>query len=338
MTNVANIVQQKGNEMINYGATTATNFVDGFFNGLDSKWQELDSGLQNDFFGTVQNLWNAVQNGDLKTIGTTAAAIIWQAMGEENQNQVKAYAQSFISNIAGILKDASKTLFNEALKAGKVIWSGITNNFNDIVKSVSGLGQTISKSISALKVPLTTTGVAISNGLFGGLTSSFPEIFAAMGGLIGTVGSAFVGLLTPIAGALSSTIFGIPVALVVGAAAIALGAAIAGIVSNLGGKYSTNNSSYVGTPEYNASTGSTTSSSGYYSNASSGATSSSDLQGAVYNGCYNAFLDIFQRYGDEITGGKEVRLFIDGKQITASVEKQQADRGVQIMGTEVYSY
>ena len=339
MTNLANVVQQKGNEMIDYGATTATNFVDGFFNGLDSKWQELDSGLQNDFFGTVQNLWNAVQNGDLKTIGTTAAAIIWQAMGEENQNQVKAYAQSFISNIAGILKDASKTLFNEALKAGKVIWSGITNNFGDIVKSVSNLGTTISASISALKVPLATTGTAISQGLFGGLVSSFPEIFAAMGGLIGTVGSAFVGLLTSIAGALSSTVFGIPVALVVGAAAIALGAAIAGIVGNLGGKYSTNNSSYVGTPEYDASTGSTTSASGYYSsNTSSGATSSSDLQGAVYNGCYNAFLDIFQRYGDEITGGKEVKLFIDGKQITASVEKQQADRGVQIMGTEVYSY
>lgn len=339
MTNLANVVQQKGNEMIDYGTTTATNFVNGFFNGLNSKWQELDSGLQNDFFGTVQNLWNAVQNGDLKTIGTTAAAIIWQAMGEENQNQVKAYAQSFISNIAGILKDASKTLFNEALKAGKAIWNGITNNFGNIVKSVSNLGTTISASISALKLPLATTGTAISQGLFGGLVSSFPEIFAAMGGLIGTVGSAFVGLLTSIAGALSSTVFGIPVALIVGAAAIALGAAIAGIVSNLGGKYSTDNSSYVGTPEYNASTGSTTSASGYYNgNTSSGATSSSDLQGAVYNGCYNAFLDIFQRYGDEITGGKEVRLFIDGKQITASVEKQQADRGVQIMGTEVYSY
>ena len=338
MTNLANVVQQKGNEMIDYGAATATNFVNGFFNGLDSKWQELDSGLQNDFFGTVQNLWNAVQNGDLKTIGTTAAAIIWQAMGEGNRNQVKAYAQSFISNIAGILKDASKTLFNEALKVGKVIWSGITSNFGKIVKSVSNLGTTISTSISALKVPLATTGTAISQGLFGGLVSSFPEIFAAMGGLIGSVGSAFVGLLTSIAGALSSTVFGIPVALIVGAAAIALGAAIAGIVSNLGGKYSTDNSSYVGTPEYDASTGSSTSASGYYSNTSSGATSSSDLQGAVYNGCYNAFLDIFQRYGDEITGGKEVKLFIDGKQITASVEKQQADRGVQIMGTEVYSY
>ena len=339
MTNLANVVQQKGNEMINYGATTATNFVDGFFNGLDSKWQELDSGLQNDFFGTVQNLWNAVQNGDLKTIGTTAAAIIWQAMGEENQNQVKAYAHSFISNIAGILKDASKTLFDEALKVGKVIWSGITNNFGDIVKSVSNLGTTISASFTALKVPLATTGTAISQGLFGGLVSSFPAIFASMGGLIGTVGSAFVGLLTSISAALSATVFGIPVGIIVAGAAIALTAAIAGIMGKLGSNsYSTSNSSYVGTPEYDASTGSTTSTSGYYSGTTSGATSSSDLQGAVYNGCYNAFLDIFQRYGDEITGGKEVKLFIDGKQITASVEKQQADRGVQIMGTEVYSY
>lgn len=339
MTNLANVVQQKGNEMINYGATTATNFVDGFFNGLDSKWQELDSGLQNDFFGTVQNLWNAVQNGDLKTIGTTAAAIIWQAMGEENQNQVKAYAHSFISNIAGILKDASKTLFDEALKVGKVIWSGITNNFGDIVKSVSNLGTTISASFTALKVPLATTGTAISQGLFGGLVSSFPAIFASMGGLIGTVGSAFVGLLTSISAALSATVFGIPVGIIVAGAAIALTAAIAGIMGKLGSNsYSTSNSSYVGTPEYDASTGSTTSTSGYYSGTTSGATSSTDLQGAVYNGCYNAFLDIFQRYGDEITGGKEVKLFIDGKQITASVEKQQADRGVQIMGTEVYSY
>lgn len=338
MTNLANAVQQKGNEMIDYGADVANGFVDNMVNTFDAKWNEIDNGLKSDFVGTIKSMIDAVKKGDIQTVAENTAAIIWKAMGEENRKQVKAYAQSFISNIAGILKDASKTLFNEALKVGKVIWSGITSNFGKIVKSVSNLGTTISTSISALKVPLATTGTAISQGLFGGLVSSFPEIFAAMGGLIGSVGSAFVGLLTSIAGALSSTVFGIPVALIVGAAAIALGAAIAGIVSNLGGKYSTDNSSYVGTPEYDASTGSTTSANGYYSNTSSGSTSSSDLQGAVYNGCYNAFLDIFQRYGDEITGGKEVRLFIDGKQITASVEKQQADRGVQIMGTEVYSY
>ncbi len=338
MTNLANVVQQKGNEMIDYGATTATNFVDGFFNGLDSKWQELDSGLQNDFFGTVQNLWNAVQNGDLKTIGTTAAAIIWQAMGENNRTEVKTYANDLISQLSSALKKAAGTLFDSALQIGKNIWKGITNNFGDIVNNVSQLGQKIYNGFSSLKVPLTNAGLSISNGLLGGLVSKFPEILAGVATVITSIGGAFAGMLETIGSVLTG--LGIPTGVLMLAGGIAIVAAIAGIISSLGGhsSYSTSSSSYVGTPEYNASTGSTTSSSGYYSNTSSGATSSSDLQGAVYNGCYNAFLDIFQRYGDEITGGKEVKLYIDGKQITASVEKQQADRGVQIMGTEVYSY
>lgn len=163
MTNLVNVVQQKGNEMIDYGTTTATNFVDGFFNGLDSKWQELDSGLQNDFFGTVQNLWNAVQSGDLKTVGTTAAAIIWQAMGEKNRSEVKTYAENLVSQLSDVLKKAAGTLFDSALQIGKNIWKGITNNFGDIVKSVSQLGQKIYNGFSSLKVPLTNAGFSISN-------------------------------------------------------------------------------------------------------------------------------------------------------------------------------
>lgn len=337
MTNLANVVQQKGNEMIDYGATTATNFVDGFFNGLDSKWQELDSGLQNDFFGTVQNLWNAVQSGDLKTVGTTAAAIIWQAMGEQNRSEVKTYASNLISQLSDVLKKAAGMLFDSALQIGKNIWKGITNNFGTIVNNVSQLGQKIYNGFSSLKVPLTNAGFSISNGLLGGLVSKFPEILTGVAEVISSIGGAFMGILESIGGVLTG--LGIPTGVLMIAGGVAIAAAIAAIVSSLGGSYSSNSSSdYVGTPEYDASTGSTTSANGYYGNTSSGSTSSSDLQGAVYNGCYNAFLDIFQRYGDEITGGKEVRLFIDGKQITASVEKQQADRGVQIMGTEVYSY
>jgi len=337
MTNLANVVQQKGNEMIDYGTTTATNFVDGFFNGLDSKWQELDSGLQNDFFGTVQNLWNAVQSGDLKMVGTTAAAIIWQAMGEQNRSEVKTYASNLISQLSDVLKKAAGMLFDSALQIGKNIWKGITNNFGTIVNNVSQLGQKIYNGFSSLKVPLTNAGFSISNGLLGGLVSKFPEILTSVAEVISSIGGAFMGILESIGGVLTG--LGIPTGVLMIAGGVAIAAAIAAIVSSLGGSYSSNSSSdYVGTPEYDASTGSTTSANGYYGNTSSGSTSSSDLQGAVYNGCYNAFLDIFQRYGDEITGGKEVRLFIDGKQITASVEKQQADRGVQIMGTEVYSY
>lgn len=339
MTNLANVVQQKGNEMIDYGATTATNFVDGFFNGLSSKWQELDSGLQNDFFGTVQNLWNAVQSGDLKTVGTTAAAIIWQAMGEKNRSEVKTYAADLISQLSDVLKKAAGTLFDSALQIGKNIWKGITNNFGDIVKSVSQLGQKIYNGFSSLKVPLTNAGFSISNGLLGGLVSKFPEILTGVAGVITSIGGAFMGMLESIGGVLTS--LGIPTGVLMLAGGIAIAAAIAGIVASLGGSRSSVNqdySSYPGTSGYDSSTGSTTSTGSYYPSSSTSGVSASDLRSAVHDGCYNAFLDIFQRYGDEITGGKEVRLFIDGKQITASVEKQQADRGVQIMGTEVYSY
>lgn len=63
-----------------------------------------------------------------------------------------------------------------------------------------------------------------------------------------------------------------------------------------------------------------------------------EMRESVYNGTYNAFLDIFQRYGDELTGGKELKIYLDGKQITASVEKRQNARGQSLMGNEVYSY
>ena len=339
MTNLANAAQQKGNEMIDYGAATATNFVDGFFNGLESKWQELDSGLQNDFFGTVQNLWNAVQSGDLKTVGTTAASIIWQAMGEQNRSEVKTYAADLISQLSGALKKAAGTLFDSALQIGKNIWKGITNNFGTIVNNVSQLGQKIYNGFSSLKVPLTNAGLSISNGLLGGLVSKFPEILTGVAGVITSIGGAFMGMLETIGSVLTS--LGIPTGVLMLAGGIAIAAAIAGIVASLGGSGSSVNqdySSYPGTSGYDSSTGSTTSTGSYYPSSSTSGVSASDLRSAVHDGCYNAFLDIFQRYGDEITGGKEIKLFIDGKQITASVEKQQSDRGVQIMGTEVYSY
>lgn len=342
MQGVVDAVQEKGNELIDYGTTTATNFVNGFFNGLDSKWQELDSGLQNDFFGTVQNLWNAVQSGDLKTVGTAAAAIIWQAMGEDNRTEVKTYANDLISQLSGALKKAAGTIFDSALQIGKNIWKGITNNFGDIVNNVSQLGQKIYNGFSSLKVPLTNAGFSISDGLLGGLVSKFPEILTGVAGVITSIGGAFMGILETIGGVLTS--LGIPTGALMLAGGVAIAAAIAGIVGSMNSKYGSNSSvsndysSYPGTSGYDSSTGSITSTGSYYPSSSTSGVSASDLRSAVHDGCYNAFLDILQRYGDEITGGKEIKLFIDGKQITASVEKQQSDRGVQIMGTEVYSY
>ena len=344
MTNLANVVQQKGNEMIDYGATTATNFVDGFFNGLDSKWQELDSGLQNDFFGTVQNLWNAVQNGDLKTIGTTAAAIIWQAMGEQNRNEVKSYANNLVSSLVKVFKNANNQIYSAAKNVGTSILKGITSQFNTISTKALDLSNKIMTSFSSMTGPMAATGNAISLGLSSGVLSQFPSIIAGVSGLIGQIGAAFMGILQTIGSVLTS--LGIPTGVIMIAGGVAIAAAIAGIVGTLVGKYGTsskpsvnnNYSSYPGTSDYDSANGSNTSVGSYYPSSSVSGTSSSELRSAVHDGCYNAFLDIFQRYGDELTGGKELKIYLDGKQITASVERQQSDRGMQIMGNEVYSY
>lgn len=342
MNNLANAVQEKGNELIDYGSSIATGFVDNVVNTLDSKWNEIDSGLKNDFVGTIKSMFEAVKNGDIQTVATNTAAIIWQAMGEDNRSQVKSYASNLISTLTGALKDVGAKALVSAKSIGKNILIGITSKFGEIASQAVGLGSKLTSTFSSLTGPLAAVGKAISTGLSSGVLSQFPSIIAGVAGLIGQVGTAFMGLLQTIGGVLTS--LGIPTGVLLIAGGVAIAAAIASIVGSLNSKYGSNSSvsndysSYPGTSGYDSSTGSTTSTGSYYPSSSTSGVSASDLRSAVHDGCYNAFLDIFQRYGDEITGGKEIKLFIDGKQITASVEKQQSDRGVQIMGTEVYSY
>lgn len=338
MTNLANVVQQKGNEMIDYGTTTATNFVNGFFNGLDSKWQELDSGLQSDFFGTVQTFIQAAQSGDWKTVGTTIAASIWGAMGDEQRKRVKSVASDLLGRLSKELKSQASSLLNTAATIGKNLVSALTQNFGKVSSETQTMLSGITQAFGNVKSPLATAAKAISAALSGGLLSSFPTIFAGFAGLVSTIGTAVAGMLSAVGAALSATVFGIPAGIVALAAAAALGVAIAGIVSKLGGSHSTSSysdtSQYVGSSSYNSST-SSSSYSGTYSAASG---NSEEMRDAVYNGCYNAFLDIWQRYGEEISDGRDVRVYLDSKQLTASVEKTQKERGVSIMGTEVYSY
>ena len=338
MTNLANVVQQKGNEMIDYGTTTATNFVNGFFNGLDSKWQELDSGLQSDFFGTVQTFIQAAQSGDWKTVGTTIAASIWGAMGDEQRKRVKSVASDLLGRLSRELKSQASSLLNTAATIGKNLVSALTQNFGKVSSETQTMLSGITQAFGNVKSPLATAAKAISAALSGGLLSSFPTIFAGFAGLVSTIGTAVAGMLSAVGAALSATVFGIPAGIVALAAAAALGVAIAGIVSKLGGSHSTSSysdtSQYVGSSSYNSST-SSSSYSGTYSAASG---NSEEMRDAVYNGCYNAFLDIWQRYGEEISDGRDVRVYLDSKQLTASVEKTQKERGVSIMGTEVYSY
>lgn len=344
MTNLANAVQQKGNEMIDYGADVANGFVDNMVNTFDAKWNEIDNGLKSDFVGTIKGMIDAVKKGDIQTVAENTAAIIWKAMGEENRKQVKSYASDLVSNLTSALKTVGSKVFSSAKLIGSNILAGITSKFGEISTQVVGLGSKIATSFSALIGPISASGRAISIGLSSGVLSQFPSIIAGIAGLIGQIGAAFMGILQTIGSVLTS--LGIPTGVIMIAGGVAIAAAIAGIVGTLVGKHGTssspsvdnNYSSYPGTSDYDSANGSSTSVGSYYPSSSNSGASSAELRSAVHDGCYNAFLDIFQRYGDELTGGKELKIYLDGKQITASVEKRQSERGFQIMGDEVYSY
>lgn len=344
MTNLANVVQQKGNEMIDYGADVANGFVDNMVNTFDAKWNEIDNGLKSDFIGTIKGMIDAVKKGDIQTVAENTAAIIWKAMGEENRKQVKSYASDLVSNLTSALKTVGSKVFSSAKLIGSNILAGITSKFGEISTQVVGLGSKIATSFSALIGPISASGRAISIGLSSGVLSQFPSIIAGIAGLIGQIGAAFMGILQTIGSVLTS--LGIPTGVIMIAGGVAIAAAIAGIVGTLVGKYGTssspsvdnNYSSYPGTSDYDSANGSNTSAGSYYPSSSASGASPAELRSAVHDGCYNAFLDIFQRYGDELTGGKELKIYLDGKQITASVEKRQSERGFQIMGDEVYSY
>lgn len=338
MNGVVDGLKLKGEEMANYGIDCGASYVNGIISGLDSKWSELDNNLKTNFFGTVQTFIQAAQSGDWKTVGTTIAAGIWGAMGDEQRKRAKSVASDLVSRLSKELKSQASSLLNTAATIGKNLVNNLTQNFGKVSTETQTMLSGITQAFGNVKSPLATAAKAISAALSGGLLSSFPTIFAGFASLVSTIGTAVAGMLSAVGAALSATIFGIPAGIVALAAAATLGVAIAGIVSKLGGSRSTGSysdtSQYVGSPSYNSST----SSSSYSGTYSAAGGNSEEMRDAVYNGCYNAFLDIWQRYGEEISDGRDVKVYLDGKQLTASVEKTQKERGVSIMGTEVYSY
>lgn len=352
MQGLINGVTNAGNQFIEKGKQTGIGFVNNLDQTLTSTWQQLDTNLQNDFFGTIQNLWEAAQSGDVKTIGTTIAAVLWHAMGEEQRTQIKTIATNMITDLSTQLTNALSTLSAQAYQIGGELLNGITSKFGEILQKTKQLGGSLSSTFQAVRGPLKSVATAISAALSGGLASAFPTIYASMGTLISTIGASFVAMLHAIGAALSATIFGIPAGLVALGAAAVLAASIAGIVGGMGGKKSSSSSSYgstgydesdlgqidyshiPGTSQYNDAN------SGLQSSYTASATqqlSASEIKEAVYNGAYNALLDYKQRYGNE-DKNNIIKLFIDGKQVTAAVEKTQSDRGRAIMGNEAYSY
>lgn len=210
---------------------------------LDGLWSEIKDRASEGVLGTVDTLWSAVKSGDWVGIGKWAASALYSGLTSKQKQQLTDYALSLVDGLNGVLGDAAGSLAQTAWSIGQTLFEGITGKFGDISSMAVKMGGTLKSVFGALKVPLAAAAKAISAGLSGGLLSMFPTIYAAMGTLVTTIGSAFVAMLESIGAAISATGIGLPVGVLVIAAGVALAAAIAAIVSKLGGSRSGGGSS-----------------------------------------------------------------------------------------------
>lgn len=372
MQGVVNAVQEKGNELIAAGSTQATNYVTGFLNGLDTKWQQIDSSLQNDFFGSIGTLWDAISNGDLEKLGTWAASYFYHAMDDEQRKQIKSIANNSLqwltqglssvwNNIAGMASSFISQFVPSAMAATSAQTSlNIAMDANPVMLVISLIGMLVGALVNFANKNKSIASF-LSN-LWYGIGDFFSIVFETILRVIGTAVQGFVDAINALIWAwnkvpLHSKMDYVSNPMYDWADKVAnerkesqrkrQEAANSSFddskdptnyeqqYKELLEKYK--NGSYPGTKEWDKNNGT---SSGSYGGTTTVNVNinEEEMRESVYNGTYNAFLDIFQRYGDELTGGKELKIYLDGKQITASVEKRQNARGQSLMGSEVYSY
>ena len=372
MQGVVNAVQEKGNALIAAGSTQATNYVTGFLNGLDTQWQQIDQSLQSDFFGSIGTLWDAISNGDLEKLGTWAASYFYHAMDDEQRKQIKSIANNSLqwltqglssvwNNIAGMASSFISQFVPSAMAATSAQTSlNIAMDANPVMLVISLIGMLVGALVNFANKNKSIASF-LSN-LWYGIGDFFSIVFE---GILRVLGTAIQGIVAGINALIDVRNFFNPFdkwghisnPLYDWADNVASSraesqrkrqeAANSGFddskdptnyeqqYKELQEKYK--NGSYPGTKEWDKNNG--TSSGSYGSTTSVNVNiNEEEMRESVYNGTYNAFLDIFQRYGDELTGGKEMKIYLDGKQITASIEKRQNARGQSLMGSEVYSY
>lgn len=372
MQGVVDAVQEKGNELINAGSTQATGYVNNFLDSLNTEWQHIDQSLQADFFGSIGTLWDAISNGDLQKLGTWAASYFYHAMDDEQRKQIKSIADNSLqwltqglssvwNNIAGMASSFISQFVPSAVAATSAQTSlNIAMDANPVMLVISLIGMLVGALVNFANKNKSIASF-LSN-LWYGIGDFFSIVFETILRVIGTAVQGFVDAINALIWAwnkvpLHSKMDYVSNPMYDWADKVAnerkesqrkrQEAANSSFddskdptnyeqqYKELLEKYK--NGSYPGTKEWDKNNGT---SSGSYGGTTTVNVNinEEEMRESVYNGTYNAFLDIFQRYGDELTGGKELKIYLDGKQITASVEKRQNARGQSLMGSEVYSY
>ena len=212
----------------------AENIKEASIKSFDDLWKELQTHADTGLLGTFDDLYTAVKNKDWKSIGLWAANAIYGGLTAEQKKQVNDFALGLVDKLNEALGNAQTALVQKGIDIGAQICKGLTSGFGEVWTQAKTLGTQLTGIFKGLKAPLSSAALAISQGLSGGLLSSFPAIYAGVGTMVGTIGAAFEGMMTAIASALNATVFGIPMGVIVAGAAVALGIAIAAICASLG--------------------------------------------------------------------------------------------------------
>lgn len=212
----------------------AENIKEASIKSFDDLWKELQTHADTGLLGTFDDLYTAVKNKDWKSIGLWAANAIYGGLTAEQKKQVNDFAIGLVDKLNEALGNAQTALVQKGIDIGAQICKGLTSGFGEVWTQAKTLGTQLTGIFKGLKAPLSSAALAISQGLSGGLLSSFPAIYAGVGTMVGTIGAAFEGMMTAIASALNATVFGIPMGVIVAGAAVALGVAIAAICASLG--------------------------------------------------------------------------------------------------------
>lgn len=212
----------------------AENIKEASIKSFDDLWKEIQTHADTGLLGTFDDLYTAVKNKDWKSIGLWAANAIYGGLTADQKKQVNDFALGLVDKLNEALGNAQTNLVQKGIDIGAQICKGLTSGFGEVWTQAKTLGTQLTGIFQGLKAPLSSAALAISQGLSGGLLSSFPAIYAGVGSMVGTIGVAFEGMMTAIASALNATVFGIPMGVIVAGAAVALGVAIAAICASLG--------------------------------------------------------------------------------------------------------
>lgn len=144
---------------------------------FDGLWKELQTEADTGVLGTFDDLYTAVKNQDWLSIGKWVASTIYSGLTADQKQQVQSFALGIVGKLNKALGGARDQLVQGAIDLGGQIVNGLTGDFSEVWQQAQGLGSTLVSVFQGLQGPLSTAALAISQGLSGGLLSSFPRHF-----------------------------------------------------------------------------------------------------------------------------------------------------------------